>query len=98
MIIKEIVIKDKFTDVVIGLPKHMNNDLGIRGEISIAFKESLLKELPDLNIHLWDERNSTKAAIQTLVKGNVSRKKQKKMKDEVAATIILQNYLDFKGV
>lgn len=96
MIIKEIVIKDKFTDVVIGLPKHMNNDLGIRGEISIAFKESLLKELPDLNIHLWDERGTTKQAIKTMVKSNLSRKKQKQKKDEVAAVIILQNYLDYK--
>ena len=74
----------------------MNNDLGIRGEISIDFKEKLLKELPLLNIYLWDERGTTKQAIKTLVQGNVSRKKQKQKKDELAAVIILQNYLDYK--
>lgn len=95
-IIKEIVLKEKFTDVVIGLPKHMNNDLGIRGEISVSFKNDLLKELPTLNVHLWDERGTTKQAIKSMVKGNLSRKKQKQKKDEVAAVLILQNYLDYK--
>lgn len=95
-IIENLIISEKFTDIVIGLPKHMNNDLGIRGKISVDFKKRLLEKMPMVRVHLWDERGTTKAAIKTLVEGNISRKKQKQKKDEVAAVLILQNYLDYK--
>jgi putative holliday junction resolvase len=91
----EVIKKEQITDVVIGLPKHMNNDLGIRGQISIDFA-NMLKSKIDVNIVLWDERTSTQSAIKAMVSQNVSRKKQKMKKDELAATIILQNYLDYK--
>lgn len=94
-IIKDIILKEKVDVLVIGLPKHMNNDLGIRGQISIDFGEKI-KSIVDVEVVLWDERTSTQAAIKTLVKSNVSRKKQKTKKDELAAVIILQNYLDYK--
>lgn len=80
--------------VVIGLPLHMNNDLGIRGQISIDFGKLLKNLNTNLEIILWDERTSTKSAIKTLVEANQSRKKQKAYKDQLAATLILQNYLD----
>ncbi|MCR1809233.1 Holliday junction resolvase RuvX [Haploplasma modicum] len=91
----EVIKKEQITDVVIGLPKHMNNDLGIRGQISIDFA-NMLKSKIDVNVVLWDERTSTQSAIKAMVSQNVSRKKQKMKKDELAATIILQNYLDYK--
>ncbi|WP_026391334.1 Holliday junction resolvase RuvX [Haploplasma modicum] len=91
----EVIKKEQITDVVIGLPKHMNNDLGIRGQISIDFA-NMLKSKIDVNVVLWDERTSTQSAIKAMVSQNVSRKKQKLKKDELAATIILQNYLDYK--
>lgn len=91
----EVIKKEQITDVVIGLPKHMNNDLGIRGQISIDFA-NMLKSKIDANVVLWDERTSTQSAIKAMVSQNVSRKKQKLKKDELAATIILQNYLDYK--
>lgn len=90
------LIKELNIDIiVIGLPRHMNYDLGIRGEISVKFADNL-RELSNKEVVLWDERSSTKAAIKTLIHQNQSRKKQKQKKDEVAATIILQNYLDYK--
>ncbi|HKL95636.1 MAG TPA: Holliday junction resolvase RuvX [Haploplasma sp.] len=95
LIMKDIIVAEKITTLVIGLPKHMNNDLGIRGQITIDFGEKI-KELIDVEIVLWDERTSTQAAIKSLVKGNASRKKQRNKKDEIAAVIILQNYLDYK--
>lgn len=95
LIMKDIIVAEKITTLVIGLPKHMNNDLGIRGQITIDFGEKI-KELVDVEIVLWDERTSTQAAIKSLVKGNASRKKQRNKKDEIAAVIILQNYLDYK--
>lgn len=80
------------TTVVLGLPKHMNGDVGIRGEISYAFKEKL--ETLGVKVVLWDERLTTVAAEKILIAGNVSRKKRKKVIDQMAAVQILQSYLD----
>ncbi|PKK92853.1 MAG: Holliday junction resolvase RuvX [Tenericutes bacterium HGW-Tenericutes-6] len=86
--------KEMVDTIVLGLPKHMNNDLGIRGEISMQFK-TLLEQNKALNVILWDERLSTKSALSAMIKGNEQRKNQKQKKDELAAVIILQNYLDY---
>ena len=89
--IKEFQIKK----VVLGLPKHMNGDIGIRGEISIQFKEML--ESQGLEVILWDERLTTVAATRILISADVSRKKRKQVVDQMAAVGILQNYLDSKN-
>ena len=87
-------IKDNQVDeVVLGMPKHMNGDIGIRGEISIEFKENILKNA-DVKVILWDERLTSVQANKTLIKGDVSRKKRKQVVDKMAAVIILQSYLD----
>lgn len=86
--IKEFEIKT----VVLGLPKHMNGDVGIRGEISIMFKEKL--DTLGLQVVLWDERLTTVAAEKILIAADVSRKKRKKVIDQMAAVQILQSYLD----
>ncbi len=78
--------------VVLGLPKHMNGDIGIRGEISIAFKERL--EQTGVEVVLWDERLTTVAAEKILIAADVSRKKRKKVIDQMASVQILQSYLD----
>lgn len=80
--------------VVLGLPKHMNGDVGIRGEISLSFKEKLEKQ--GLEVILWDERLTTAAAQRILIGADVSRKKRKKVIDQMAAVQILQSYLDSK--
>ena len=86
--IKEYQIKT----VVLGLPKHMNGDVGIRGDISIMFKERL--ETLGVAVVLWDERLTTVAAQRILIAADVSRKKRKKVIDQMAAFQILQGYLD----
>lgn len=78
--------------VVLGLPKHMNGDIGIRGDISIMFKEKL--ETLGMHVVLWDERLTTVAAERILISADVSRKKRKKVIDQMAAVQILQGYLD----
>ncbi|MBE6107778.1 MAG: Holliday junction resolvase RuvX [Erysipelotrichaceae bacterium] len=88
-LIKEYSIKR----IVLGLPKHMNGDIGIRGEISIQFKASL-EEMYGLPVELVDERLTTVAAQKMLISADVSRKKRKKVVDQVAAVQILQGYLD----
>lgn len=86
--LKEFQIKK----IVLGLPKHMNGDVGIRGEISIAFKKRL--EEMGLEVVLRDERLTTVAANRILISDDVSRKKRKQVIDQMAAVGILQNYLD----
>ena len=82
--------------VVLGFPKNMNNTIGPKGELSLEFKEKLEKKL-SVPVYLQDERLSTKSATDMLISGNVSRKNRKKVVDSVAATIILQTYLDRSG-
>lgn len=79
---------------VLGMPKHMNGDIGIRGEISLMFKEKL--ESLGVHVVLWDERLTTVAANKILIAADVSRKKRKQVIDQMAAVQILQSYLDSK--
>ena len=79
--------------IVLGFPKNMNNTIGPKGELSLKFKDELEKRL-NIPVYLQDERLSTKSAIDMLIQGDVSRKDRKKVVDSVAATIILQSFLD----
>ena len=94
--VKKIVADLNAEAIVLGFPKNMNNTIGPKGELSLNFKEKLEQEL-DIPIYLQDERLTTKTATDTLIMGNVSRKKRKKIVDSIAATIILQSYLDREG-
>ena len=91
--IKKIVSDEKIEKIVLGFPKNMNNTIGPKGELSYKFKE-MLEEKIDKEVILVDERLTTKEATDVLIKGNTSRKKRKKVVDSLAATIILQSYLD----
>ena len=91
--VKKLVQELKIDAVVLGFPKNMNNTIGPRGELSLEFKDKLEKVI-SVPVYLQDERLSTKSATDILIEGNVSRKKRKKVVDSVAATIILQSYLD----
>lgn len=88
----ELCASKQVHEVVLGLPKHMNGDIGVRGELSILFAEELEKE--GIHVHLWDERLTTVSAERLLLEGDVSRKKRKKIIDQMAAVQILQSYLD----
>jgi putative Holliday junction resolvase len=97
VMISEVIKKHHIKTVVLGLPKHMNNDIGIRGKISETFKTQIEAIDSSVEIVLWDERLSTKTALKTMIQGSERRKSQKQKKDELAAVVILQNYLDYKG-
>lgn len=91
--LKSIVESLNVEALVLGLPKNMNNTLGERAEATLEFKEFLESNI-DIPIYLEDERLTTKSAEAILIKGDTSRKKRKKVIDKVAATIILQSFLD----
>lgn len=83
------------SDVVLGLPRHMNGDIGESGHMALDFKEMLL-EAGVGSVTMWDERLTTVAATRLLISADVSRKKRKEVIDQVAAVGILQSYLDRK--
>ncbi len=93
--VKDIVKEEEIDAVVLGFPKNMNNTIGPKAELSIKFKEDLEKKI-NIPIYLQDERMTTSIAQNILIEGNVRRKDRKKVVDQVAATIILQDYLDRK--
>ncbi len=79
--------------VILGLPKHMNGDEGIRAQISYDFK-SMIEAKSNIEVKLEDERLTTVLVDKTMISGNVHRKDRKEKKDEMAAVVILQNYLN----
>ena len=95
--VKRVVEEKNVQEIVLGLPKNMNNTIGEKGNLSLLFK-SQLEDLLKIPVHLQDERLTTVEAQNILLKQDASRKKRKQVIDEVAATIILQSYLDRKGI
>ena len=91
--VKALVDEYKIDVIVLGLPKNMNNSIGEKGNLSISFKEKLEKATGK-EVVLEDERLTTVIATNSLISTDNSRKKRKKGVDSVAATIILQSYLD----
>ena len=84
--------------IVLGFPKNMNNTEGPRVEASQHYGKLLQQSFPDIPIDFQDERLTTVEAHRMLVEeADISRAKQKKVIDEVAATFILQSYLDRHG-
>jgi putative Holliday junction resolvase len=83
------------SEIVVGLPKNMNASIGPRGEMCMAFAQTLRDNM-QVPVHLWDERLTTVSAERTLLEADVSRKKRKLVIDKLAAVFILQNYLDSK--
>lgn len=90
-----IINEEKVDELVLGLPKNMNNSLGFASERSLNFK-TLLESKCDLPIHLVDERLSTMEAENLLISNDTSRQKRKKIIDAYAASIILDTFLKSK--
>jgi len=79
--------------IVVGLPKRLSGEIGIQAQKVLDFVELLKKEI-EVPIVMWDERLTTVAANRALIGANMRRSKRKKVVDKVAATLILQGYLD----
>lgn len=94
--IKDLIKEYNINKIVLGLPKNMNNTLGVRAEISLEFKK-LLEDNFDIEVILEDERLTTVISNNIMIKADISRKKRKKKVDSIAAQLILQSYLDRKG-
>ena len=91
--IEELIDEYQVERIVLGLPKHMNNDIGDRAEKSIEFGR-MLERRTGLEVVMWDERLTTVEAERTLIENKVRRENRKKYVDQIAAVFILQGYLD----
>ena len=91
--IQEIVETNEVDRIVLGFPKNMNNTIGERGNETLEFKEMLEKRL-NIPVIMWDERLTTVSADKTMMEVGVRREDRKQYVDSIAATFILQGYLD----
>lgn len=91
----EIIGREKVEGIVVGLPKNLNGTEGVMAERIREFGEKL-EQATGLPLVFWDERLSTVAAERVLLEADLSRKKRKQKIDQVAAVLILQNYLDYR--
>ena len=94
--IEELIREYEVEQIVLGLPKHMNNDIGDRARRSMEFGE-MLRRRTGLEVVMWDERLTTVEAERTLIENKVRREDRKKYIDKIAAVFILQGYLDYKA-
>ncbi len=94
--IKKLIEQNGVTEIVVGLPKNMNGTEGPRAEVCKAFAE-LLKAETGLPVTMWDERRTTVEAHNILSAHNYHGQKRKNTVDAVAASLILEGYLAFRG-
>ena len=83
-------------EIVVGLPKNMDGTEGIRAELCREFAQRL-EEATGLPVKMWDERRTTVEAHNILSQHNYHGKKRKDTVDAVAASLILEGYLAFRG-
>lgn len=91
--IEELISEYEVEKIVLGFPKHMNNDIGERAEKALEFRDMLTRRT-GLEVIMWDERLTTVEAERVLIESNVRRENRKKYIDKIAAVFILQGYLD----
>lgn len=94
--IEELIGEYEVGEIVLGLPKNMNDTLGVRAELSLEFKEKLERRT-GLPVTMWDERLTTVAADRTMMEAGIRREYRKDYVDQIAASLILQGYLDYRA-
>ncbi len=93
--LSELIEELNVSEIVIGLPMNMNHTEGPMAEKAREFGK-LLEETFQLPIVFQDERLSSVSAEQVLIEGNIRRENRKYYIDKIAASLILQTYLDLK--
>lgn len=92
--IEELIKEYNVEKIVLGFPKNMNNSEGKRCEKTLEFKE-MLERRTGLTVELWDERLTTVAADNLMMEAGIRRENRKEYVDQIAASFILQGYLDY---
>lgn len=94
--IEELIVEYEVEEIVLGLPKNMNDTLGVRVELTNEFREKLERRT-GLVVHMWDERLTTVAADKAMIEAGLRREERKEHVDKLAAVFILQGYLDLRA-
>jgi len=82
--------------IVVGLPIRMDGTEGERARLTHEFIERLRRAVP-IPVETWDERLTTVEAERTLIQAEVRREKRRQVVDSMAASLILQGYLDYRN-
>ncbi|MCH5263331.1 MAG: Holliday junction resolvase RuvX [Lachnospiraceae bacterium] len=93
--IEELIVEYEVSEIVLGLPKNMNDTIGDRAKLSLEFQEKLERRT-GLPVTMWDERLTTVAAKQAMIEAGIRREERKDYVDKIAAVFILQGYLDYR--
>lgn len=91
--IAEVIEDEEIDEIVVGLPKNMNDSLGFMAQEAEKFADSLRCRFP-LPVTLWDERLTSWEAERIMLDAGVNRKRREGMRDAVAAALILQSYVE----
>lgn len=91
--IRRLIEEHSIKMIVVGMPVNMNGTLGPRSEETQRFIDKIKDKVP-VPVETWDERLSTAAVTRVLIEGDASRAKRKTVVDKLAASYILQGYLD----
>lgn len=91
--IEELILQYEVEEIVLGYPKNMNDTVGPRAKLSEELADTLTRRT-GLKVTLWDERLTTVEADEIMIEAGVRREDRKKYVDQIAATIILQSFLD----
>ena len=92
--IEELIVEYEVDRIVLGLPRNMNATEGERAEKSREFADMLARRT-GLEVILWDERLTTVAADRVMMEAGIRRENRKDYVDAIAASFILQGYLDY---
>ena len=94
--IEELIVENEVQEIVLGLPKNMNATEGDRVTLTREFKDKLERRT-GLFVVMWDERLTTVAADKAMMEAGIRREHRKDYVDMIAATLILQGYLDYRS-
>lgn len=96
--LKDYFSKEKVACIIVGEPKQMDGTPSQSAEIINAFVAKFQEAFPEMSVERVDERFTSKMAFQTMIDSGLNKKQRqnKALVDEIAATIILQDYLRYK--
>ena len=92
--IEELIEEYEVGEIVLGLPKNMDDSEGERARLSLEFKDKLERRT-GLPVHMWDERLTTVEADNIMMEAKIRRENRKEYVDMIAAQLILEGYLEY---
>ena len=94
--IEQLIEEYEVCEIVLGLPKNMNDTIGDRAQLSLEFQDRLERRT-GLPVTMWDERLTTVAADRAMMEAGIRREHRREYVDKIAAVFILQGYLDYRA-